>query len=548
MSKVIGLSPGPQARSERLARNVSEMGIDRLGKILLISAICLIFAGAIAFRLWDLMRIGFNSDEAVYTGQAAALAGDPMLDRYFSVFRAHPLLMQSLLAIMFAFTGVSDAVARFAVAIVFGVGSIAISFLAIRRMFGAAIATIAAGVLAAVPYHVILSRQVLLDAAVTIPLVAYFWALFSFSQGRQLNRFFLSAPLLGIAILTKETAIIAAISGAVFLAWSGAWRPLRLRHVVIWTALVAATVSPFLVSRLAFAGEASGGYVLYQFLRPPNHDWWYFPVVLWEFVTPWVLIPAVIGLGAMIARRTAADMLVLAWGGAFGLFFQAWPTKLFFYLMPVMPVIAVCAGHGLLLCGRVIAKLAGVRWEAATASVASIVVLAGLAAPSVDAITAGVEAWQGPFRADVEVQDFAGAREVGRWMASNSPDGAVLLTIGPSLGNIMSFYGHREWFALSIPKDPAARNPAYRHLANPDLAIRRHQVHYAVWDAYSADRSAFYNARLMRYVRKYMGTIRYSAWIDADGQIQTGDRPPNGVEPRVVVYDLVGGNPLEGAL
>ncbi|HEU4897033.1 MAG TPA: hypothetical protein VFX88_05590, partial [Actinomycetota bacterium] len=36
-------------------------------------------------RLWQLGALGFNSDEAVYAGQAAAIAGDPALKGIFPV-------------------------------------------------------------------------------------------------------------------------------------------------------------------------------------------------------------------------------------------------------------------------------------------------------------------------------------------------------------------------------------------------------------------------------------------------------------------------------
>ena len=38
--------------------------------------------------------MGFNSDEAVYAGQAASLAGNPHYTGTFPVFRAHPMLVQ----------------------------------------------------------------------------------------------------------------------------------------------------------------------------------------------------------------------------------------------------------------------------------------------------------------------------------------------------------------------------------------------------------------------------------------------------------------------
>jgi len=39
-----------------------------------------------------------------------------------------------------------------------------------------------------------------------------------------------------------------------------------------------------------------------------------------------------------------------------------------------------------------------------------------------------------------------GGREAGRWLHNNAPPGAQLLTIGPSMANILQFYGERRAF------------------------------------------------------------------------------------------------------
>ena len=128
------------------------------------------------------------------------------------------------------------------------------------------------------------------------------------------------------------------------------------------------------------------------------------------------------------------------------------------------------------------------------------------------------------------------------------------MTMGPSLGNLVNFYGDRDFYALSVSQDPKMRNPAYRPIpnANPDSEIRQMHFQYAVWDAYTADRSAFYSTRLMSYVTKYAGTPVYSVWVDGN-DVQTGRVAPalnsdgETTEVRIVVYRLVGGDPLSDA-
>src|SRR5687767_9076776 len=60
-------TPGPDRR--RPGRR-----IDRIPARVHMAAILALAAG---LRVWQLNEVGFNSDEAVYSGQAAAIAGDP---------------------------------------------------------------------------------------------------------------------------------------------------------------------------------------------------------------------------------------------------------------------------------------------------------------------------------------------------------------------------------------------------------------------------------------------------------------------------------------
>jgi hypothetical protein len=118
------------------------------------------------------------------------------------------------------------------------------------------------------------------------------------------------------------------------------------------------------------------------------------------------------------------------------------------------------------------------------------------------------------------------------------------MTMGPSLGNLVSFYGDRDFFALSVSNDPKLRNPAYRPIPNPDYEIRQLQVQYAVWDAYTNDRAPFFGQRLMSYVSKYSGTPVFSVWVNGNTVDYSNGPPPPDAEVRIIVYQLVGGDPL----
>jgi hypothetical protein len=113
------------------------------------------------------------------------------------------------------------------------------------------------------------------------------------------------------------------------------------------------------------------------------------------------------------------------------------------------------------------------------------------------------------------------ARPVGAWVRANTPDGAVFVTIGPSFGNVIQFYGLRRSLALSVSPNPLRRNPTYQPIPNPDGSIRHHAVQYLVYDAYSAARSPFFARKLMAYVHKFDGVPVYTQRSGAGGRTAT---------------------------
>ena len=122
---------------------------------------------ALVVRLAWLDSVGFNSDEAVYAGQAASIAGDDALFPYFPIFRAHPLLFQTTLSLVYQF-GTSDIVGRY-VAVAFGIATVVLTYYLGRLLYGPWVGGLAALVIALMPYQVVVTRQVLLDG----PLVAF---------------------------------------------------------------------------------------------------------------------------------------------------------------------------------------------------------------------------------------------------------------------------------------------------------------------------------------------------------------------------------------
>src|SRR4051812_3051412 len=77
---------------DRPAARVSEpplAGTDLSRRTASVVMIGIVAVGTV-LRLWQIGSVGFNSDEAVYSGQGAALLGNAQMAQSFSLFRAHP--------------------------------------------------------------------------------------------------------------------------------------------------------------------------------------------------------------------------------------------------------------------------------------------------------------------------------------------------------------------------------------------------------------------------------------------------------------------------
>ena len=125
----------------------------------------------------------------------------------------------------------------------------------------------------------------------------------------------------------------------------------------------------------------------------------------------------------------------------------------------------------------------------------------------------------------------APGREAGDWILRHAPLGSQLLAIGPSVANVLEFYGHHQVSALSISTNPHDRNPSYAPVVNPDLDLRQGEFQYIVWDAYTGSHSRYFAGKALRLVRRFHGVVVFtSASI-----VRLG---PHTVSPAITVYEV----------
>lgn len=490
-------------------------------------AVAAIAAPAVVLRLWHLDTLGFNSDEAVYAGQAAAIVHYAPLDQIFPLFRAHPLLFQVLISIVYQFH-VSDFGPRL-LAVAFGLATVVAGFGVGSRIYGRTAGILTALFLALMPYLVVVNRQALLDGPMVFFSLVALWLLAKFVVSGRPAMLYAAGAALGLAFLTKETAVLLVPAVYAFLSLTPSVR-VRVRDLLL-SLLSFGVVAVVYPLTLALAGGSSSGknFLTWQLFRPPNHTYDFYLAVVPPAIGLPVVALAVTGVVWAVARRRWSwrESLLACWIVVPFFFFELWPVKGFQYLLPVAPAVAVLAAGLVSEFGRVVRRRAGNRRGLLVQVVVAALAAVSLAAMSWTSVNA-----TGSTSFLAGSGGVPGGRPAGLWTRANTPAGSEMLSIGPSMANIIQFYGQRKVLALSVSPNPLHRNPAYQPVTNPDLLLRTGQVQYLVWDAYSAARTSYFTDKLMTYVRRYRGRIVHQESV-------TVSSPAGPVtKPVIIIYQV----------
>jgi 4-amino-4-deoxy-L-arabinose transferase-like glycosyltransferase/putative flippase GtrA len=490
----------------------------------------ILLVGAVV-RLWAIGSVGFNNDEAVYAGQGASLAADPTYSTLFAIFRAHPLLVQFLYSIPFRIFGVNDIAPR-VISVAFGLGAITLAYATGSLLYGRRAGLIASAILALMPYHVVVTRQALLDGPETTLFLLSMYMMVRYVRGNEARWLYGAAFTTGLTVLAKETAVLIVPVAVAFLLLAPEVR-VTLRRQLLALALFAIAVAPYPAAIVIGKGtNAAQSFILWQVLRQPNHTWTFYGDILPGAVGPLVLFAAVAGLVYAIRRGGWEDRLLFSWILVPVAFFEIWPVKGFQYLLPIAPAIAILAGLAFdrllsraerqpeqlvdgapttvraTLVSTVTATVAARRPRlprgiavGATAALLAVAI-ATIAIPS--AIAVNQTSMSGSLAG---TGGLPGGRDAGLWIRANVPEGASFLTTGPTLANIIEFYGQRRAYGLSVSPNPLRRNPAYDPILNPDRALQLNQIQYVATDIWSAQRSPFFDGLLRKYVARYHGVL-----------------------------------------
>ena len=389
---------------------------------------------ALFTRFWMLGGTGFSGDEAVYSGQAAVIAGDSEMARYFVLIsrgNSNFLMFQYLVAGAYHLFGITDAVPRM-VSAVFSTLTVPIAYELGRTLFNRRVAIGSAILLAASSYTIALGRLALLDAALGFffalsMLFAAKWIRSQHSQNLWLYAFAAAAAL---AIQVKVTGVLVVVIAALYLVASGQIRKIRLRQWVGGGAVFVLFMAPALIEFaidphqfLALLGDStrrlsnvpSG----YYFLKLSSYEGFIFP-------TLWVLAVLI-----AVRWRTQGDKLLMAWILVGTLFFQLYPLKAYNYLLPLIPAYSVITARVIVsIADRIVAIARYPRLARMVAPVAFGALLLSTVAPISNTLAA---------------QQQPGLREAAMWLAEHTPKDAGVMTISQgSAQYAISFYSQRD--------------------------------------------------------------------------------------------------------
>lgn len=514
----------PRSTARTLPRS-AEIVVSRL-------ILTLAMVGGSFLRLWQINSIGYNTDEAVYAGQAAAIAGVSGLKDIFPIFRAHPLLFQFLLSIIYR-VNFSDVAGRL-LAVAIGIGTIFLTYKTGKMLYGRIPGAFAAILIALMPYHVIVSRQVLLDGPMVFFSTLTIYMLARFGKTQKPEWLYAAGATMGLTFLSKETSIVMIGAIYAFLALSSELK-VRIRDLIVTTIIMGLAIAPFPAALLLAGGSSTGrNYLSWQLFRRANHDWLFYPASVTPAIGILLVLVVILGLVILWHDRSWRERLLLSWVLVPVIFFQLWPVKGFQYLLPIAPPLALLAGR---LLGKLVTRDEKLRLVRPFNSMTFLPAIAWFTTGMI-ILSSGFASWQ---RIQPQTSSLflagtgglPGGREAGAWIVKNVPESAVFMTIGPSMANIIEFYGQRKAFGLSISPNPLHRNPSYEAILNPDSVIRDSNMQYLVWDSFSAARSPFFSNQLLNYIKKYNGRAVHTETIPAkDSHGNTIDQPV------IIIYEV----------
>ncbi len=462
--------------------------------------IILIFIIAFTIRAYDLGKLGFNNDEAIYAGQAASLANYSEYQEQFSIFRAHPLLLQFLISISFYFFGINEFTARI-IPVFFGCGIVVISYFIAKILYNQKTAIISSIILSLLPYHVAISKQALVDVSMAFFFVLNLLLILLYYRQNTILLLYGIGITSGLSFLSKEVGIISFAISTISLIIIN--KKLNFKHLLIFTLSFIFITSPYWISFITIeeARESLLQYIAWQSSRPANHDSVYYFFILFTDVLGYVLasLLVVAYIYIIFSRKSwnfSNIVLPFLWIAIPLLFYQILSVKGYHFLFSITPFLLIFAIS--FLVRDWIKRIP--RKE---------ILLIGIIILALLSNNQNINEYflSSSYNPVLGSESLFHMKDAAMWIKENTPENATILTLYTHMSNIIKFYSHRDSIALQ-----SNNNPSYQKFENIDISILANKINYIVYEKIQIDNGKFLQNKAIEledYVKKYDGVPVY---------------------------------------
>lgn len=427
---------------------------------------------ALFLRIWDIGWNGFNGDESIYSGQAASLLGNEEFTSNFAVFRAHPLLLQSLVSIAFALFGIQDTIARI-VPVIFGTLTVFVTYLVAKQLFNKKIGLICSLVLALMPFHIVFSRQVIVDVPLSFFVVLFLYFITRYRETGTSFYCYLTGVSCGLCFISKEVGIITL---PIFLVYTFLTHSLKLNKIHNLLLGFVSAIFPyfFLILTRQDASNALYQYAMFQLERYGHGLSFKYHSILINEAFGYVLFILCIVSVLLIwiesrkpnSRSYRGQILLLVLTlGAFFLFYQLLPATGDRFMVTLVPpgIILGCS----ILVTNTIRHMRLHKF--------SYIIIVPLIIFSTNVFLSKVFPIE-----DLRISDGLGTpwkREASLWIKNNTPANTGILTDNMPFANIIRFYSHHDVYAVTL-----SPNPSYLQVDNPAFLFLNNNISIVVQD------------------------------------------------------------------
>jgi dolichyl-phosphate-mannose-protein mannosyltransferase len=376
-------------------------------------------------RLWNLGAIGFRGDEAVYAGQAAVIAGDDEMKRYFVLIsrgNSNFLLYQYVVALFYVIFGVGDVLAR-EVSAFFSILTVLVTYEIGRTLYGKTVGLIAALLLAVSSYAIFLGRLALLDSTMAFLFTLAILCLAEWLSSQNPRWLYAFAATAALAIDAKVTSVLVLIIFGVLLVLTRSRYLIPARTVPVCGLIFLAFLTPAFF-HLSQHGPEFLNFLSQSIRRVSHVPWYYYVTTIAGYEGYLILFLWLVGFALAVVRRRTGDILLISSALVVILFLQVYPLKAFNYFLPVVPVFSVLAARAMA------AAFTKLSFRPAWTGMAVFLLIA----PSLFYV-----------HRTMQIDSYAGMREAAFWLEQNTPANAGVMTISRgSAQSVLSFYGQRD--------------------------------------------------------------------------------------------------------